>query len=350
MKSSVLHYRPLLWARKNLFNSLSNSLVTIALGVLLFKLGFHLIEWAIIDSSWSATANECRNQEGACWSFVREKARYILFGTYPYEEQWRAVLFVATFLTLFILTQFQRYWSRNLIFAWIGFPIVLAIVMRGGFWGLPLVEIDEWGGLPLTLLLSLLGITLSYPIGIALALGRKSELSIVRSLSVAYIEFIRGVPLISVLFMAAVMFPLFLPEGITVSKVLRAQTAIILFSAAYMAEVVRGGLQAIPRGQYEAADAIGLNYAQKMGLVILPQALKIVIPPTVNTFIGLFKDTSLVFIISLSDLMFTTKAAFKDSEWLGFTVEGYVFTAFIYFIFCYFMSRTSSRLEAHLAH
>ena len=337
------------WARKNLFSSVSNSLITIFLVVLIGKSLLFLLDWALINSTWNSTPEQCREASGACWSFVQEKATYILFGHYPLAEQWRALLFVFVFFGLFLCSQFRRFWSKQLIMAWILLPSIAVLIMHGGFFGLSTVSVDEWGGLPLTLILSFLGIVFSYPIGILLALGRRSEMPLIRSFSVIYIEFVRGIPLISVLFVASVLFPLFLPEGVTVSKVLRAQVAIILFSSAYMAEVVRGGLQAIPKGQFEAAHAIGLNYFQTMRLVVLPQALKIVIPPTVNTFIGLFKDTSLVFIIALSDLMFTTKASFKDTSWLGFSVEGYVFTALIYFVFCFFMSRVSARLELDLA-
>ena len=339
----------LYWLRKNLFPTPLNCLITIFLAIILGTALSYILDWAVFNSTWNSTAIECRQRQGACWSFIQEKARYIFFGHYPEDQQWRSMLFVLTFFILFLLGQFRRFWSKSLLLAWIVLPLLMALILRGGGPGLPAVEMEEWGGLPLTLSLALFGIAASYPLGIILALARRSSMRILQILSVCYIELIRGIPLISILFMSSVMFPLFIPEGITVSKVLRAQVAIIIFSSAYMAEVVRGGLQAIPKGQYEAAQAIGLNYAQTMGLVILPQALKIVIPPTVNTFIGLFKDTSLVFIIALSDLMFTTKSSLKDSEWLGFTVEGYLFMALIYFIFCYFISRASLHLEKELA-
>ena len=337
------------WARENLFATPFNAMLTIALTAIVIKIFLLILNWAFINASWNTNASECREAGGACWSFIQQKALYILFGFYPQEQLWRPILFVLCFFLPLLASQFPRFWSRPLLLAWVVLPLVSGIIMHGGFWGLPGIEMEEWGGLPLTLSLSFLGIAASYPLGIILALGRRSSMPIIQVLSVGYIELIRGVPLISILFMGSVMFPLFLPEGVTIDKVLRAQVAIILFSSAYMAEVVRGGLQAIPRGQYEAAEAIGLNYAKSMGLVILPQALKIVIPPTVNTFIGLFKDTSLVFIIALSDLMFTTKSSFKDSEWLGFAVEGYFFVTIIYFIFCYFMGRASFRLESEFS-
>ena len=339
----------LTWVRKNLCSSPLNTAITLILAYALSKALYAIWDWAVINGSWNTTAVECRERGGACWSFIQEKARYILFGHYPRPLQWRGILFVTTFVSLLGLSQFRRFWSKQLLAAWVILPFSSALILRGGFFGLTPVDWEEWGGLPLTLTLAFLGITLSYPIGIALALARRStSMPIIQTLSVLFIELIRGVPLISILFMSSVVFPLFLPEGMTINKVLRAQVAIIIFSSAYMAEVVRGGLQAIPRGQYEAAKSIGLNYTATMGLVILPQALKIVIPPTVNTFIGLFKDTSLVFIIALSDLMFTTKAALKDSEWLGLTTEGYIFVALIYFVFCSLMSKISWRLENEL--
>ena len=337
--------------RKNFFSSPTNTFLTLLLAFFLGKALWAILDWAVFNSHWNTTVLPCREaaESGACWSFLQAKARYILFGHYPSQEQWRPLLLILTFFSLFLISQWRRFWSKHLLLAWAILPLLATLGMAGGFGGLRPVAMEEWGGLPLTLVLSFFGITISYPVGIVLALARRSSLPILRTLSILYIETIRGVPLISILFMSSVLFPLFLPQDMVISKVLRAQMALILFSSAYMAEVVRGGLQAIPRGQYEAAQTIGLNYPQMMGLVILPQALKIVIPPTVNTFIGLFKDTSLVFIIALSDLMFTTKASFKDTEWLGITLEGYLFLAAIYFVFCHFMSQLSLRLEKELA-
>jgi general L-amino acid transport system permease protein len=210
------------------------------------------------------------------------------------------------------------------------------------------VESNQWGGLPLTLLLSIFGLTAAYPIGVVLALGRRSKMVAVKALCIIYIEMIRGVPLISLLFMSSVIFPLLLPEGVTINKILRAQVAIILFTAAYIAEVVRGGLQAIPRGQYEAAESLGLNYYQTMRLIILPQALKIVIPPSVSILISAFKDTSLVVIIALYDLLKTTQSVLSNPKWMGFSTEAYIFVAVIYFLGCFSMSNYSRRLEREL--
>jgi general L-amino acid transport system permease protein len=237
------------------------------------------------------------------------------------------------------------FWRPALALAWVVGLALIGVLMWGGVVGLPYVENERWGGLILTLLLSTIGLAAAFPLSILLALGRRSTLPVIRALCIGYIELIRGVPLISLLFMASVMLPLFLPAGVTVDKLARAQIALILFAAAYLAEVVRGGLQAIPRGQYDAAAAIGLGYWGAMRSVILPQALRIAVPPLVNTFVGFFKDTSLVLIIGLFDLLSTIKVALTEPAWSGFGVEAYLFAALVYFVFCYGMSRYSRRFE-----
>ena len=234
------------------------------------------------------------------------------------------------------------------IFALVGFPVIAWLLLLGGHFGLPAVPTREWGGLMLTLTVAIVGIVGSLPLGVILALGRRSQMPLVRSLSVVFIEFWRGVPLITVLFMASVMLPLFVPSEVEFDKLLRALIGIMFFWSAYMAEVVRGGLQAIPRGQEEAAKALGLGYWRRMGLIILPQALKLVIPGIVNTFIALFKDTSLVLIIGLFDLLAIIRAGLTDTNWLGFATEGYVFAALMFWIFCFGMSRYSQYIERRL--
>ncbi|HXH03164.1 MAG TPA: amino acid ABC transporter permease [Candidatus Competibacteraceae bacterium] len=337
------------WLRANLFNSPFNSVLTVlALAALVYLIP-GIVQWLLLEAHWQATPEICRAAEdGACWAFIREKFRYIMFGFYPLEQQWRPTLAMLLFVVLIGLSTQRRFWNRGLLLAWAALMMASYVLMAGGILGLEAVSNDKWGGLPLTLMLSVVGILLAFPLGILLALGRRSDMPAIKAVCVGYIELIRGVPLISVLFMASVMFPLFLPEGVTIDKLLRAQAAIILFAAAYLAEVVRGGLQAVPKGQYEAAAALGLSYWQTTGLIILPQALRIAIPPIVNTFIGLFKDTSLVVIISLFDLMTTTKTSLTDPQWLGFSVEAYLFTGLIYFVCCFFMSRFSQYLEQHL--
>ena len=348
LKPPALQRGPLAWARHHLFNSWGNTLLTLG-ALYLIAIGVKAaVGWTIVNAVWTGGSEACRAAygEGACWALIGEKHRFILFGTYPYEEQWRPALAVGLFVAAVGLSTWRILWSRALIGAWLALLVVLALVLHGGVLGLTPVGTELWGGLPLTILLSVVGIGLSLPLAVLLALGRRSSMPLIRAVSVGYIELVRGVPLISILFMASVMFPLFLPEGVTVDKLLRAGVGIILFSAAYLAEVVRGGLQAIPAGQYEAADALGLGYWRKMRLVILPQALRLVIPPMVNSFIATFKDTSLVTIIGLYDLLGAARTATNDPVWRAFTTEGYIFVAAIFFVFCSFMSRYSRRLEA----
>lgn len=343
---------PIGWLRKNLFSNWFNSLLTLLAIYLIVTTVPGLIEWLFINSIWGDKQPEiCREAEGACWAFIYEKYRFILFGRYPWDEQWRPLVAMIVFLALIFGSCLKPVWKFGwwIAVAWVVGLTVVGTFMWGGILGMERVDQSQWGGLPLTLLLATFGTVFSFPLGILLALGRRSKMPAIRALSVAYIELIRGVPLISILFMASVMFPLFLPEGVSIDKLLRAQVGIILFSAAYAAEIIRAGLQAIPRGQYEAADALGLSYWQKMGKIILPQALKITIPPMVNGFIGGFKDTSLVVIIGLFDLLMTSRVAFQDLEWTPFFVEGYLFCATIYFCFCFFMSRYSQWLEKDLA-
>jgi general L-amino acid transport system permease protein len=339
---------PLGWLRANLFNGWGNALLTLAILWGLVSVVPPLLRWGVFDSVVTGDAAACRAGDGACWAFIHEKLLFILFGTYPHDQLWRPGLVVLLFIGLFTASCDRRLWRRWLAPLWLAVIVAMGVLMWGGVFGLSAVEDGLWGGLPLTLGLATVGLVVAFPLSILLALGRRSTLPLVRGLSVAWIELIRGVPLISLLFMASVMLPLFLPAGVTVDKLLRAQVAFILFASAYLAEVVRGGLQAIAKGQEEAADALGLGYWQKMGRIILPQALALVIPPLVNTFIGFFKDTSLVLVIGLFDLLRTAKTSLSDPLWHGFYREAYLFIALIYFAFCFFFSRYSRWLEADL--
>jgi general L-amino acid transport system permease protein len=282
--------------------------------------------------------------------FIKVWFRQLMYGRYPVEELWRInlayVIAVGAGILLFVPGLRGKPWVG--LFLLLGFPIIAFYLFVGGSFGLPEVETPLWGGLFLTLVISAVGIAASLPIGVVLALGRRSNMPVVRALCITFIELWRGVPLITVLFMASVMFPLFLPEGMNFDKLIRALVGVMFFSSAYMAEVVRGGLQALPKGQFEAAHALGLNYWKTMGLVILPQALKLVIPGIVNTFIGLFKDTTLVLIIGLFDFLGMIQLAGTNPDWLGFAIEGYVFAAFGFWIFCFSMSRYSQHLEKKL--
>ena len=289
---------------------------------------------------------------GACWAFVNAKLGQFIYGRYPIDQRWRvdvtALLFVILLVPLLIPRIKHKVFNAILFFC--VFPVVAFFLLVGGWFGLPYVETPLWGGLLVTLVLSFVGITMSLPLGILLALGRRSHLPVIKALSVIFIETIRGVPLVTVLFMASVMLPLFLPPGITFDKLLRALIGVALFASAYMAETIRGGLQAIPRGQYEGADALGLSYWQKMGLIILPQALKLVIPGIVNSFISLFKDTSLVYIIGMFDLLGIVRQNFADSNWASpqTPATGLVFAGFVFWIFCFSMSRYSIFVERRL--
>ncbi|MCB4820334.1 amino acid ABC transporter permease [Roseicella aerolata] len=341
------------WLRANLFSSWINTAVTLVLAYLIIRWTIGFIEWGVINAIWSVPENQtqaCRDLRGvgACWAVITEKHRFILFGTYPYEEHWRPALVCLLFVGLYVVSAMRRFWRWELALVWVATLAVIGVLMWGGVLGLSYVPQERWGGLPITLILATFGLAFAFPLAILVALGRRSKLPAIKALCVLYVELIRGVPLISLLFMASVMFPLFLPEGMNIDKLLRAQIAIILFAGAYLAEVVRGGLQALPKGQYEAADALGLGYWQKTGFIILPQALRLVIPPLVNTFIGFFKDTSLVLIIGIFDLLTAGKTAIIEPAWQGFGIEVYLTVGAIYFVFCFAMSKYSQDLEAEL--
>jgi general L-amino acid transport system permease protein len=348
LKPPVINVGFIGWIRANLFNSPFNSLLTIVTLFLLYKVVPPLVEWAFIDSVWFAGGSVCRESSGACWSVVTTNVRFIIFGFFPYNAQWRPLLAMLILFGLLYYSRDRRHWKKHLLYAWIVGLVSMGVLMRGGILGLQSVDTTKWGGLPLTLLLSVFGLTAAYPLGVILALGRQSQMRGIKILCVVYIELIRGVPLISLLFMGSIIFPLFLPEGVTINNILRAQVAIILFTAAYIAEVVRGGLQGMARGQYEAAESLGLNYYLTMRLIILPQALKIVIPPTVSILISAFKDTSLVVIIALWDLLKTSQSVLSNPQWMGFSREVYIFVGIIYFLGCFSMSNYSRKLEKEL--
>ena len=345
------------WLRQNLFSSWLNAVVTLLLAWLLTRWAIGFIDWAFVNAIWSVPVvgnqpqtQACREIKGigACWAVITEKHRFILFGTYPFEQHWRPALVCVLFVALYVVSAMRRFWRWELALVWAGTLTAIGVLMWGGIFGLPYVPQERWGGLPITLILSTFGLAFAFPLAILVALGRRSRLPAIKMLCVLYVELVRGVPLISLLFMASVMFPLFLPEGMNIDKLLRAQIAIILFAGAYLAEVVRAGLQALPRGQYEAADALGLSYWQRTGFIILPQALRLVIPPLVNTFIGFFKDTSLVLIIGIFDLLTAGKTAIVEPAWQGFGIEVYVTIGLIYLVFCFAMSKYSQDLEREL--
>ena len=396
------------WARRNLFSSWGNGITTVVLVLVVGWLLASFLQWGVIDAVWTGEDGTVCRGHGACWAIIHEKYRYIFFGSFPYEQQWRPLCAVVATLAMLITSADRRMWNKRLIAIWgigsfvalllmfgefdIGASLIFAVLLiigaicsvaranvgspaeiNGwralaaiGLLGLVLrivgvlpgfaipihaftyVDTGRWGGLPVTIILATYGLVFAFPLGILLALGRRSNLPLIKGLCLGFIELIRGVPLISLLIMASVMLPLFLPSGTTIDKFLRALVAVTLFAAAYIAEIIRGGLQSLPKGQFEAADAMALTYPQKTLLIILPQALRVVIPPLINTFIGFFKDTSLVLIIGIFDFLNTAKAALVDPKWAGFPSEVYLFAAFVYFCFCFSMSRYSKYLEVEL--
>lgn len=338
------------WLRANLFSTWYNSLLTIVLLYLLVTNLWPLFDWAVLKATFVGTSQQHCTGGGACWLFLKERFSFFIYGFYPDAQHWRVNIVFAMIAICFAPQMIPRFPGRKWL-AIAGFtvlPVAGFILIRGDILGLTFVRTGLWGGLMLTLVLAYAGMVLALPIGVLLALGRRSKMTVIRGFSTIFIEVWRGVPLITVLFMSSVMFPLFMPEGVTIDKLLRAYIGLTLFYSTYMAEVIRGGLQAIPKGQYEAADALGLGYWKKMGLVILPQALKVVIPGIVNTLIALFKDTTLVLIIGLFDLLGTVQATIMDPAWSNVSAEAYLFVAFVFWIFTFSMSRYSQRLERKL--
>ena len=400
---------PVHWMKEHLFSSATNTILTLIGLYIVYLIFKSIVPFALIDAVWTGENREaCVDSHGACWAYVDAYFNQFVYGRYPVEEYWRVnivylvgilglvpalipslpfkrenvifMLLIYPVMSFILLTGGDLAFEDYLIEYAILFAVVLAIaaivtkatqgdmkpvlLVLGGIgigmaiifgvmsydFGLETVETDRWGGFLVTLVIAITGIVASLPLGIALALGRRSKMPIVRLVSVIFIEFWRGVPLITVLFMSSVVLPLFLPEGVSFDKLLRALIGVALFSAAYMAEVVRGGLQAIPKGQYEGADALGLTFWQSTALIIMPQALKLVIPGIVNTFIGLFKDTTLVLIIGLFDLLGQVQSSFSDSTWATPTQShtGYMFAAIVFWIFCFGMSRYSIFMENRL--
>jgi len=351
------------WMRHNLFSSWTNALLTVLALYILYLVVPPFLNWAIIDATWSVPPlapgaedhppqfSDCRTNAGACWIFVEARLPQFVYGFYPQPERWRVnIVFVMLAVSIFgllserIKPQQKKYLG---IFFFAIFPILAFWLLYGGL-GLNIVQTKDWGGFMLTLILSGIGIVFSLPLGVLLALGRRSELPVVHMLCVLLIEFVRGVPLLTILFMANVMLPFFLPPGVEFNVLLRVLLGVTIFAAAYMAEVVRGGLQALPKGQYEGAMAMGLGYWQMMRLIILPQALRIAIPGIVNNFISLAQDTTLVAIVGLYDFLNIVRAGSRDTKWLGTEIEGYAFCALVYWIFCFAMSRYSMHLERKL--
>jgi len=343
------------WLRNNLFDSVGNTILTfLSLWVVYYALS-GLLGYVFIDAIWQGTTGaDCRVEgSGVCWPYISDRLNFFIYGFYPSTEYWRPnIIFALGAILLFLLATpgvpLKMVWGVSFV---VVFPVVTFFLINGGgFTGLVEVPTEKWGGLMLTLVVAVTGIVASFPLGVLLALGRRSKMPLMRSVCVVFIELWRGVPLITVLFMASVMLPLFLPEGTNFDKLVRALVGVTLFTAAYTAEVVRGGLQAIDKGQYEAADALGLNYVQSTSLIILPQALKLVIPGIVNNSISLFKDTTLVSIVGLVDLLGSVRAGSATEGWSApsIPVTGYFFAAAVFWVFTFTMSRYSQYMERHL--
>ena len=340
------------WIRRNLFGNWKSGLTTVLLVALALALLPGLAHWGLAQAVFSANAEACQaaRGSGACWGVIAEKWRVIIFGRYPYEQQWRPEIATVLMVAALMASCVRWFWKPWLGLVWVAVLAVFFGLMGGGVVGLEPVRTDLWGGLPLTVMLATLSIFLAFPLSVLVALGRRSRLPAIRTVCVVYIELIRGVPLISVLFMASFMFPLFMPQGMSIDVLVRVLVGITLFAAAYMAEIVRGGLQAIPKGQLEAAATLGLTYWQTQRKIVLPQALAMVVPSMMNNFISIFKDTSLVTIVSLYELTGALSLALNsDVEWRPFKIEAYLFITAIYFAFCFSMSRYSLWVEKQVS-
>ncbi len=346
---------PIAWLRANLFSGFGNAALTVLAVALVVWTAWSLIDFAVLSAAPpDGDVDTCRSRpEGACWPFIAAKLDQFIYGRYPVEERWRVnvagLLFLGAIALVVMAPRSEK--RLTLLFVGLGYPFLGAGLLAGGLFGLAPVETALWGGLSLTLLITLFGMVASMPLGILLALGRRSSWPVVKALSVIFIEFWRGVPLITVLFMGSVMLPLFLPENVTIDKLLRALIAVALFSSAYMAEVVRGRLQSIPKGQYEAARALGLGGFPTMTLVVLPQALANVIPAIVNTFTALLKETTLVLIIGLFDFLGMIQFALTDASWASpnTAITGYFFAALVFWCLCFSLSRYAASIERRLA-
>jgi len=340
------------WIRRNLFGNLPSAVVTVLLVALALWLLPQLVSWAVLKAVVAPNFDLCQaaRGSGACWGVITEKHRLIIFGRYPFDQQWRPEIATLALVALLMASCVRACWKPWLVALWVAVLALFFALMRGGVLGLAPVETDRWGGLPLTIMLATLSIVGAFPLAVVVALGRRSKMPAIKTICVVYVELIRGVPLISVLFMASFMFPLFMPPGTSIDVLIRVLVGITLFAAAYMAEIVRGGLQAIPKGQQEAADTLGLSYWQAQRKIILPQALALVVPGIMNNFIAIFKDTSLVTIVSLYELTGAMGLALNsDSDWRPFKIEAYLFIAAIYFAFCFSMSRYSLWIEKRLS-
>jgi general L-amino acid transport system permease protein len=340
------------WVQSNLCSSVPNVVFSLAILALLLWAAMGALSWGVVHAVTAADADQCQAARGvgACWGVVNEKARLILLGRYPQAAHWRPVLATVLMVGLVVASCSSYFWKPWLALLWAVGMAAFFILMGGGTLGLATVSTDQWGGLPLTIMLTVLSMALAFPIAILVALGRRSDMPAIKSLCAVYVELVRGVPLISVLFMASFMLPLLMPLGKSPDVLVRVTVGITLFAAAYMAEIIRAGLQSLPSGQAEAAASLGLGYWQTQIKIVLPQALAAVVPSIMNNFISLFKDTSLVTIVSLYELTGALGLAIgSDPNWRPFKIEAYLFIAAIYFGCCFAMSRYSLWVEKRLS-
>lgn len=338
------------WLHQNLFSSVGNTVLTLVVVAALVLIVPPAFRWAVTDATlWGVSKSACVG-DGACWAFIRMRLPIFIFGLFPPDQRWRVVaafVLLVGFATPVLRERTHHRWIYLVALITV-FPVLAGVLLVGGVAGLPFIDTNLWGGLMLDVTISFVAVAGSLPLGILLAFGRRSQLVVVRTLSVCFIELWRGVPLLTVLFMAAVMLPLFLPHGITVDRLIRAMVALVLFNAAYMAEIVRGGLQGVEEGQEEAAASLGLSWLHTQAGVVLPQAMRIVVPGIINTVVDLFKDTTLVTIVGLSDLLGMVEQALKDPAWLGLAKEGYAFSALVFFVCCFAMSAYGRSVERRL--
>lgn len=346
VRSAPVRVRESVW--RSLFGSVGTGLVTLIIAVVLLTAVPKLLSWAVVNGVWSGGAEAC-GEVGACWAFLRAKYRFILFGIYPPGEHWRPAVVIVLCIALALWSLPRDHWTRTTLLMWLAGIVTMLLLMSGGVLGLSQVPTSAWGGLPITLLLTVLSLGLGFPFAVLLALGRRSQLPAIRLVCMSFIEIVRALPLLSLLFIAAILVPILLPEGMTVDNLFRALLALTISSSAYLAEVVRGGLQGVDPGQSEAARALGLSSAQTLRLIVLPQAIRKVIPPLTNTIVVTVKNTSLVLVVGLFDLLSAGRAALADPAWPGPYAETYLAIAALYFIICFGISRYSQFLERSMA-
>lgn len=331
-----------------LFADAASALLTVAIAMLALLALPRVLSWGVFRAVWADDGAACRTG-GACWAFLSEKMPFILFGIYPPEERWRPIAVILIVLALTLWSMPLRNWTRTTLAAWGVGTVAALVLMGGGVLGLASVPTSDWGGLPITLLLTLLSLAIGFPFAVLLALGRQSRMPVVRWGAIVFIEVVRGLPLLSMLFIASILLPIMLPESVSLDTLLRALAALVFYSAAYLSEVLRGGLQGVARGQEEAARALGLGRWRALRLIVLPQAIRNVIPPLTNTAVVIVKNTSLVLVVGLFDLLSAGRAALADPDWPSPYVETYLFVAFVYFIICFGLSRYTLWLERRFA-